>query len=101
MGQAEVTPHSGNDSLGGDAGAFVNVVSPASSTADYIQKVTDAFEDMGFDVAGWEDIFQIGPDWPGADADPSLVEAVRRAADEQQIAWGDFHTFPAEDSEGV
>lgn len=41
LGQAKVTPRSGNDSLEGDAGAFVNVVCQAASD-EYDQRVDAA-----------------------------------------------------------
>jgi len=41
LGQAKVTPRSGNDSLGGDVGAFVNVVCQAASD-EYDQRVDAA-----------------------------------------------------------
>jgi hypothetical protein len=96
VGLAKVRPQPGNDALADSYGAVVNVVSPASSADDFVRRATEALDAVGFEASSWEDVSELGREWPPPDAMPSLVEAARRAESQQTVAWGDFHAFPAE-----
>lgn len=97
IGVAEVTPHHGNDSLHGAAGAFVVVVALAANPDQYIDDVTMALRREDFTIEGFDDI-------------KLVTTAVRELLDDdsQRLlseassgspAIGTFHTFPAEEAD--
>jgi uncharacterized NAD(P)/FAD-binding protein YdhS len=79
------------------AGAYVQIVAPAASESDYVSRARAALAEIGFDAIEWEDVYPLGPDWPPADAEPSIVAAVDEARRQNDAAWGNWHRFPPED----
>ena len=98
IGLVNVIPKQGNDDLGDSSGAYVNVISYASSSSQFCKLVKKELLELGFIVVEIEDIELFSDRIETYSVSDELFDLAREVESSKKIGLGTFHSYKNDES---
>jgi hypothetical protein len=97
IGLIEVTPNAGNESLGDAKGAYVNVVTFATSALSFKRRVIRALSEMDMNLVEFDPPEQLRARLFAKRVDKEIIHMAETASKLDSVVFGTFHTYSSED----
>jgi hypothetical protein len=85
-------PRKGNQLLGNAMAAYVNVLAMANGKDDYLEQVTQALDNLGFDLDGLEDLEPLADRRARFSVDQDLLDLAKQSELSGLVKFGTFHS---------
>jgi hypothetical protein len=96
IGLIEVTPKAGNGSLGNAKGAYVNVVTFATSALSFKKRVIGALSEMNMNLVEFDPPEQLRARLFAKRVDKEIIQMAETARKLDSVVFGTFHTYISE-----
>jgi hypothetical protein len=96
IGLFHVEPAAGNHALGGAIGAFVTVAATAEGEKQFLDIVSAALREAGFEISAAEDVEPWSTRIKNSRPEKEIHELVESLTTDNRVAFGDFYTYDAE-----
>jgi hypothetical protein len=96
IGLADVRPRLGNSTFDGAPGAFSNVVCFAHDEHEYRRSVAATFQELGFDVKGFEDVEPLANRREHLSPDDEILELAAQLSEVTPLLYDTFYIYESE-----